>query len=98
MLMKRVENNDPVAMMQMGGMRANEGDYVGAFEYNTKASELGVAGAHYNLSIMYDLGQVLRRMRKRKSTIWKRPPLAVKSAQGTISDVMRRDTVALKGQ
>jgi len=56
MLMKRVEKNDPEAMTQMGGMRRDEGDYKSAFEYYTKASELGDAEAHYNLSVMYDLG------------------------------------------
>ena len=57
MLMKRVETNDPVAMRPRGGRRDREGDYKSAFEYYTKAAELGVAGAHYNLSVMYHLGQ-----------------------------------------
>jgi hypothetical protein len=57
MAMKRVENNDPVAMQQMGGMRRKEGDYKSAFDYYTKAAELGDVIAHYNLSVMYRLGQ-----------------------------------------
>jgi TPR repeat protein len=56
MTIKRVEKNDPVAMTQMGGMRRVEGDYKSAFEYWTKAADLGNAKAHYNLSVMYDLG------------------------------------------
>ena len=56
MTMKRVEKNDPVAMMLMGGMRDREGNYKSAFEYYTKAAELGDAKAHYNLSVMYYRG------------------------------------------
>ena len=41
MLMKRVEKNDPFAMTQMGARRHDEGDYSSAFEYYTKAAELG---------------------------------------------------------
>ena len=57
MTMKRVEKNDPVAMLQLGIKRRDEGDYKSAFEYYTKAAELGDAVAHYNLSVMYRLGQ-----------------------------------------
>jgi TPR repeat protein len=66
MLMKRVEKNDPVAMWQMGGKRHDEGDYKSAFEYYTKAAELGDAKAHYNLSIMYDLGQGVEKDEKKQ--------------------------------
>jgi TPR repeat protein len=52
MLLKRVEKNDPFAMRQMGGMRRIEGDYKSAFEYWTKAAELGDADAHHNLSVI----------------------------------------------
>jgi TPR repeat protein len=65
MTMKRVEKNDPVAMTQMGGKRADEGDYKSAFEYWTKAAELGDADAHYNLSIMYRLGQGVEKDEKK---------------------------------
>jgi TPR repeat protein len=65
MVMKRVEKNDPVAMTQMGGMRRDEGDYKSAFEYYTKAAELGDAGAHYNLSVMYDLGRFVEKDEKK---------------------------------
>jgi tetratricopeptide (TPR) repeat protein len=66
MLMKRVEKNDPEAMTQMGIKRADEGDYSSAFEYSTKAAELGDAVAHYNLSVMYDLGQGVEKDEKKK--------------------------------
>ena len=51
--MKRVEANDPVAMVQQGGSHIMKGEYQSAFEYWTKAAELGHADAHYQLSVMY---------------------------------------------
>ena len=56
-LMKRVKANDPVAMTQIGCYYGNRGDYKSAFEYWTKAVKLGDMDAHYNLSIMYLVGQ-----------------------------------------
>ena len=66
MLMKRIEKNDPVAMRYMGGMRQDEGDFKSAFKYYTKAAELGDAVAHFNLSVMYDLGQGVEKDEKKK--------------------------------
>ena len=53
--MKRVEANDPVAMVHFGYILADKGDYDGAFKYFTKAAEFGDADAdtHYILSFMY---------------------------------------------
>ena len=65
MTMKRVEKNDPEAMWQMGARRLAEGDYKSAFEYSTKAAELGDANAHFNLSIMYRLGQGVEKDEKK---------------------------------
>ena len=55
-LMERIEANDPAAMHQMGAERFHEGDYEGAFEYLTKAAELGDADAHYRLGAMHEMG------------------------------------------
>ena len=66
MQMKRIEKNDPVAMLRMGGTRHDEGDYSSAFEYYTKAAELGDASAHYNLSVMYHLGQGVEKDEKKQ--------------------------------
>jgi TPR repeat protein len=55
--MKRVKKNDPAAMSQVGEKCRREGDYEEAFKYLTKAAELGDVGGHFNLSIMYQLGQ-----------------------------------------
>jgi TPR repeat protein len=58
---KRIKNNDPVAMREMGKRRLNEGDYETALEYLKKAAELGDAGAHYNLSLMYEDGECVEK-------------------------------------
>ena len=52
-IMKRIEANDPDAMCHLGGKRHNKGDYTRAFEYYTKATELGSVEAHYTLAVMY---------------------------------------------
>lgn len=52
-LAKRVKANDPAALCHMGGKCHDEGDYDGAFEYYTKAAELGNVDAHYQLGLMY---------------------------------------------
>jgi tetratricopeptide (TPR) repeat protein len=54
---KRVEANDPVALREVGKRRYHEGDYESAFEYSSKAAELGDVEAHYNLSFMYRKGE-----------------------------------------
>jgi TPR repeat protein len=56
-IMKRIDANDPAAMLRMGSMRYEEGDYEGAFEYWAKAAELGFAEAHHNLGVAYDRGE-----------------------------------------
>ena len=50
---KRVEMNDPVAMRYEGTEQYMKGDYSKAFEYWTKAAEMGDALAHFSLSTMY---------------------------------------------
>ena len=55
-VMKRIKANDPAAMNYMGEMCYKEGDYEGAFEYFTKAAELGILDAHYHLGLMYYKG------------------------------------------
>jgi TPR repeat protein len=54
---KRIKANDPVAMKHFGDRCYKEGDYDNAFEYLTKAAELGDIRAHYMLGIMYARGQ-----------------------------------------
>jgi len=64
--MKRVKANEPVAMTIMGSICEKEGDLEGAFQYWTKAAELGNMEAHYNLSRLYADGQGVERDLKKK--------------------------------
>jgi len=54
---KRIEANDPVAMLLEGIEQFKKGDYIKEFEYCSKAAELGDVDAHYHLSLLYHLGQ-----------------------------------------
>ena len=64
--MKRVVANDPVAMNQMGGYYSEQGDYMKAFEYWSKAAALGNMNAHLNLSIMYARGDGVEKDKKKE--------------------------------
>ncbi len=64
--MERVKKNDPVALRGMGKMCHSEGDYEGALDYLTKAAELGDAGAHYEVSVMYRKGQGVEKDMKKE--------------------------------
>eukprot|EP00985_Skeletonema_marinoi_P029791 scaffold29065_cov73-Skeletonema_marinoi.AAC.1 len=55
--MKRIEVNDQAAMCAEGLQQFKKGDYSSAFQYCTKAAELGDVEAHYQLSVMYDDGK-----------------------------------------
>ena len=57
-MMKRVEMNDPVAIYQHGLNQYGKGDYSRAFEYWSKAAELGNVEAHYALADLYHSGKV----------------------------------------
>jgi TPR repeat protein len=63
--MKRVKKNDPLAICQMGRRRRNEGDYETAFEYFTKAAELGDAAAHFELACLYHNGRCVEKDTKK---------------------------------
>ncbi len=76
MMMPRVEANDPVALGQMGVRFSLEGDYDGAFEYLTKAAELGDAEAHYQLSVLYDLGEGVEKDMKKAVHHWERAAIS----------------------
>ena len=57
MILKRVEANDPVAIAQVGREHCVRGEFGTAFEYLTKAVELGDVNARYNLSLLYQQGE-----------------------------------------
>ena len=65
-MMKRIQANDPSAMCQMGMILSREGKYEKAFEYSSKAAELGHANAHYVLSEMYWKGQGVEKDEKKE--------------------------------
>ncbi len=69
-IMKRIKKNDPIAMRKMGEMCRNEGDYETAFEYSTRAAEMGDTGAHFNLSCMYTNGQGVEKDMKKAAHHW----------------------------
>jgi len=54
-------------MTRIGKKSYNEGDYSTAFEYFTKAAELGDVEAHYNLSFMYQRGKGVEKDEKKAS-------------------------------
>jgi len=53
---RRIEANDPFAMCQMGIRRYHDGDYKSAYEYLSKAAELGEVTAHFELSLFLSSG------------------------------------------
>ena len=63
--MKRIEANDPVAICHVGTMRYHEGDFKTAYEYWTKAADLGDVEAHYQLSTSYRDGKGVEKDEKR---------------------------------
>ena len=56
-IMKRAKANDPEAMCLMGLDQEDKLNYIGAFEWFTKAAELGHADAHCRLSYLYREGE-----------------------------------------
>jgi hypothetical protein len=56
-MMERAKANDPAALRRMGARRYYEGDYDVAFEYFTKAVELGDVESHSWLGVMYRKGE-----------------------------------------
>jgi hypothetical protein len=65
-VMERAKVNDPAALCKMGGRYYAEQDYDKAFEYYTKAAELGDAAAHYQLARMYRYGQGVEKDKGKK--------------------------------
>ena len=65
-LMKRVAVNDPVALREMGLRHFQKEEYDKAFEYFSRAAEMGDADAHFNLSEMYWVGHGVEKDEKKK--------------------------------
>ncbi len=70
--MKRIEAGDPAAMSEMGTYCRNEGDYESAFEYFTKAAELGFVEAHYHLGVVYERGRGVKKVKDKEVYHWEK--------------------------
>ena len=64
--MRRIAKNDPDAICEMGTRCYAVDDYAGAIEYFTKATALGSAQTHYQLSTMYNYGTGVEKDRKKE--------------------------------
>jgi hypothetical protein len=69
-LMERIKKNDPVAMTHMGKKHFAKGDFGKAFEYYTKAAELGDVEAHGCLGRAYCQGEGVEKDMKRAVYHW----------------------------
>ena len=87
---KREAANDPAVFCRMGASRYYVGYYDSAFEYWTKAAELGGVEAHFCLSGLYAGRQGVKAERKSLFIIWKRLPSVVIPTLGAISECGRR--------
>ena len=65
-IMKRVEANDPAAIREMGVDCCKKEKFDTAFQYLTKAAELGDIAAHYQLSLMHINGEVDEKDEKKR--------------------------------
>ena len=65
-VMKRIEANDTVALCHMGTTKCDKGDYRAAFDYWTRAANLGDAISHYQLSVMYRGGIFVEKDEKKE--------------------------------
>ncbi len=54
---KRIEANDPLAMVDLAVQKYQKNDYGSAFEWFNKAAALGDATAHSKLAVMYKRGR-----------------------------------------
>eukprot|EP00985_Skeletonema_marinoi_P000849 scaffold345_cov80-Skeletonema_marinoi.AAC.1 len=93
--MKRAKANDPVAMSSMGNRLYDEGDYVGAFEYCTKAAELGDVVAHSDLPVFYQEGLGVEKDEKMRLYHLEKLPLAVIPGLDIILRVMREEMIGV---
>ncbi len=64
--MKRVKANDPVALCDIGKKCFLKGDCDGAFQYFTKAAELGEMDAHNMLAMLYRDGAGVEKNKKKE--------------------------------
>ena len=66
--MKRIEVNCPVTIRHEGLERYHDGEYEEAFDYFSKAAELGDIDAHFYLARFYDEGKGVEKDKKKRIT------------------------------
>ena len=64
--MKRIEANDPFAIRTMGAIYYNQQNYSSAFEYWTKATQLGDVEAQNDLAVLYMEGNGVEKDKKKE--------------------------------
>lgn len=64
-LMRRAESSNAAVLREVGKIHCSKGEYAKAFQYWTKAAGLGDAESHYDLSVMYMVGEVEKNEQKR---------------------------------
>jgi TPR repeat protein len=67
-----VKANDPAALSVMGASRYDEGDYESAFEYWTKAAELGDSESYYKLGFLYRMGRGVEEDEEKAAYHWEK--------------------------
>ena len=76
LLMKRVEANDADSLVEAGFEHNSKGDFDAAFEYWTKAAELGNAEAHFGLATMYQHGKGVEKNSEKETYHLKKAAIA----------------------
>ena len=66
-MMKRIEANDPFATFQEGVDQYENGNYDKAFEWYTKAAELGSVDGHFHLACLYHFGHGVEKNEGKKT-------------------------------
>ena len=64
--MKRVKADDPVALCEVGLEEYINEDHTKAFEYYTKAADLGHMEAHFKLALLYQMGHGVEKDREKE--------------------------------
>ena len=106
--MKRIKAGDPAAIYSMGAKYYGQGDYDGALEHWTKASELGHALAHYQLGCMYRRGLGVEKKDEEKAVYhWEKAAIGgvpearynlavTEEANGNIERAVKHSIIAAK--
>ena len=104
-MMNRIKANDPAATCKMGRMRYHEGDHDKAFDYYTKAAELGDVVAHYWLGCLYMEGEGVEKDEEKEVYHWEKAAIGghpkarhnlacVEAANGNMERAVKHSIIA----